>query len=338
MIRLGVIGLGSIFPMQMKALNALSASYQLVAVCDVAPDKRVQFDRTIRPTLSGISPRMYASADALFDDPEVDAVLIATPPATHFSLTQAGLRKRKAILLEKPAVLNTNDLVDLYAEADQRKSRLHIAFHASFAKDLEWFLSHAIEIAPAPIDAIECRFYDPYMQNGAVIPGKRSLGGCYIDSGVNALSVCARLTDLQAFNLETKTEVSEKDANGVVYEACHTFVSASQKITVKTGWNQGMNHKSTLLRFHGTDTEILLDHSNQQVIQRKRNSEEPLFRDASQERLLVHYCGVFQDFAESYSAGRDNREMAKRVHTLLFSDSSAGKKQENSERAVDCGE
>lgn len=319
MIRLGVVGLGSIFPMQMKALNVLSESYQLVAVCDAAPDKRALFDRTIRPALSGVSPRMYASADSLFDDPKVDAVLIATPPATHFSLTQAGLRKRKAILLEKPAVLDQNELVSLYAEADRSNVRLHIAFHASFAKDLEWFLSHAAEIAPSPIAAIECRFYDPYMQNDAVIPGKRSLGGCYIDSGVNALSVCARLTDLREFKLEEKTEVSEEEPNGVVYEACHTFASASQKITVKTGWNQGMNHKSTLLRFRHTDAEILLDHSNQQVVRRRGNSEKVIFRDASQERLLAHYYGVFRDFAESYPAGRDNREMAKHVHGLLLS-------------------
>lgn len=319
MIRLGVVGLGSIFPVQMKALNMLSASFQLVAVCDAAPDKRAQFDRNIRPALSSASPRMYASADALFDDPEVDTVLIATPPATHFLLTQAGLRKRKAILLEKPAVLDMNDLISLYAEADRSNVLLHIAFHASFAKDLKWFLSHAAETVRAPIAEIECRFYDPYMINNAIIPGKRALGGCYIDSGVNALSVCAQLTDLQEFKLEGKTEVSEEDTNGVVYEACHTFASASQKITVKTGWNLGRNHKSTLLRFRNTDTEILLDHSNQQVVQRRGNSESVIFHDASQERLLAHYYGVFRDFAESYSAGRDNREVAKSVHDLLLS-------------------
>lgn len=319
MIKLGVIGLGSIFPIQLKALNILAEDYQLVAVCDNSPEKREQFERTIRPALSGVSPSIYEAAAQLYEDPNVDAVLVATPPATHFSLALAGLQSKKTILLEKPAVLRYNDLVSLYAEADRRNVRLHIAFHAAFAKDLEWFLKHSHEVVSSPLTAIECRFYDPYMLNHEIIPTKRTLGGCYIDSGVNALSVCARLTDLRGFSLKDKAETAEDNAFGVVYEACHTFASGNQMITLMTGWNQGINHKSTVLRFRDTDMELLLNHSDQQVILRHGNRESVIFHDAGQERLVVHYCGVFRDFADSCQAERDNREMAKRIHRLLLS-------------------
>ena len=319
MIRLGVVGLGSIFPTQLKALNILADEYRLAAVCDNAPEKREQFERTVRPALSGASPRIYEAAGQLYEDPEIDAVLIATPPATHFSLARAGLQNGKAVLLEKPAVLRYDDLVSLYAEADSGNTPLHVAFHAAFAKDLEWFLKHSDEVVSSPLAAIECRFYDPYMSDNEIIPEKRARGGCYIDSGVNALSVCARLTDLRGFVLRDKAETAEDKAYGVVYEARHTFVSGDRKITLMTGWNQGRNHKSTVLRFHDTDTELLLNHSNQQVILRGKNQEDVIFHDAKQERLVTQYCGVFREFAASRQAGRDNRETAKSIHKLLLS-------------------
>lgn len=319
MIRLGVIGLGTIFPVQLKALNILADEYRLAAVCDAAPEKREQFERTVRSAPSNVSPKIYADAARLYEDPEIDAVLIATPPAAHFSLAQAGLQSGKAVLLEKPAVLRYDDLVSLYAEAERGNARLHIAFHAAFAKDLEWFLKHSGEVVSSPLAAIECRFYDPYMIDHEIIPEKRALGGCYIDSGVNALSVCARLTGLRGFRLRDKTETAEDNAFGVVYEARHTFVSGDRTITLMTGWNRGINHKSTLLRFHDTDVELLLDHSNQQVILRQGGQESVIFRDSEEERLIVQYCGVLRDFADSCQAGRDNRETAKSIHKLLLS-------------------
>lgn len=57
MIKLGVIGLGSIFQTQLKALNILTDEYQLTAVYDKAPEKREWFDRTIQPALPALPQR-----------------------------------------------------------------------------------------------------------------------------------------------------------------------------------------------------------------------------------------------------------------------------------------
>ncbi|MGN0650488.1 MAG: Gfo/Idh/MocA family protein [Oscillospiraceae bacterium] len=318
MIRLGVIGLGSIFTTQLQALRTLSETFRIAAVCDADAQKRTLFCEKFSAEEFDVSPRIYETADELFDDAQIDAVLISTPPATHFSLARSGLNKGKAVLLEKPAVLNTDELTRLYALADSNNAFLHIAFHAAFAQELEWFLARADEIIPSPVSEIECRFYDPYMQGNSVFPERRALGGCYIDSGVNALSVCARLADLKKFRLQQKHELSENIPDGVVYEACHTFASAEQKIVIKTGWNLGINHKSTLLRFSHSDTEILLDHSQQQVVCLRGDSQRVLFRYTENERLPAQYCGVFREFAQAYYSGKDNRETAKLVHELLL--------------------
>jgi predicted dehydrogenase len=53
----------------------------------------------------GVS-RWYDHAEALIDDPEVDAIYIATPPAFHKTYTLLSARAGKPVYVEKPMALN----------------------------------------------------------------------------------------------------------------------------------------------------------------------------------------------------------------------------------------
>jgi len=59
--------------------------------------------------------RSYGSYAAALSDPEVDAVLVVTPPASHLELTLEALRAGKHVIVEKPAFLRASD-VDLVRE------------------------------------------------------------------------------------------------------------------------------------------------------------------------------------------------------------------------------
>jgi predicted dehydrogenase len=60
-------------------------------------------------------PRVHTTTDAfaLFADPAVDAVVIATPTATHFELARAALRAGKHVLVEKPLATSAAEAVEL---------------------------------------------------------------------------------------------------------------------------------------------------------------------------------------------------------------------------------
>ena len=317
MIRLGVIGLGTIFSVQRRALELLGDCYWVTAVCDVLPEKLQSFESSVVGLPEERKPRLYSDSTALLADPNVDAVLIATPPATHYTLARDGLKHGKHILLEKPAVLELAQLESLYALAEENRCLLHIAYHASFAKDLEWFLLHTDGLALGEITKIECGFYDPYMVNERVIPGKRPLGGCFIDSGVNALSVCARLTDLSGFRLSSREELTEPDT-GLAYHADHVFENETCQVIIHTGWDLGLNQKTTILSFSGTGKQLWLHHSDQSVYLLDGDRKERLFQYGDTERLLMHYLGVFRDFEKAFCLAGTNKRSSETIHRLLL--------------------
>src|SRR5580658_7007174 len=65
-------------------------------VVDASPDRRA-FVQKFFPATQAVE-----AWRPVFDDPEVDAVVIATPAASHFELALAGLRAGKHVFVEKP--------------------------------------------------------------------------------------------------------------------------------------------------------------------------------------------------------------------------------------------
>jgi predicted dehydrogenase len=95
-LRIGIVGAGT-----------HGARYTRHATQDV-PDLRVaavcRRDRAAGEALAArFGCRYMADGLALIADAEVDAVVVATPPSSHFCFAQAALAAGKAVLLEKPA-------------------------------------------------------------------------------------------------------------------------------------------------------------------------------------------------------------------------------------------
>jgi predicted dehydrogenase len=79
-------------------------------------------DQTQREKFSHRFPQVRTTPDlsVVLDDPSVDAVVIATPPQTHFPLAKMALEAGKHVLVEKPLATNAADACALaeIAEAE----------------------------------------------------------------------------------------------------------------------------------------------------------------------------------------------------------------------------
>lgn len=94
-LRLGVVGLGMAAAPHAKSLIDLRDRVEVVAAFSPSPGRRQAFSDTY-----GFPVR--DSADAIFDDASIEAVMLLTPPNTHLELVQRASVARKHILLEKP--------------------------------------------------------------------------------------------------------------------------------------------------------------------------------------------------------------------------------------------
>src|SRR5574341_730100 len=75
-------------------------------------------------------PRTQAIEDfeTVLADPEIDAVLIATPASSHYRLAKQALEVGKHVFVEKPLALNTVEADELVRLAEQ-EGRLLMAGH-----------------------------------------------------------------------------------------------------------------------------------------------------------------------------------------------------------------
>src|SRR3954453_3240631 len=64
-------------------------------------------------------PRSFGSYEALADDPDVDAVYVATPQSRHATDTVLFLSAGKHVLCEKPFALNALQAKEMAAAAEQ---------------------------------------------------------------------------------------------------------------------------------------------------------------------------------------------------------------------------
>ncbi len=121
MVRVGVIGCGYWGPNLLRNfLKVLECQVVVAADMDAA---RLEAVGRLHPGVSTTT-----SASDVLENPEVDAVAIATPPRTHFSLTREALRRGKHVLVEKPLCMTTAEGEELI-EAAERSHRVLMADH-----------------------------------------------------------------------------------------------------------------------------------------------------------------------------------------------------------------
>ena len=120
-LNLGAIGLGRAFASMAPSLRSHPA-IRLVGVAD--PNSS-----SLRNATRIFGARTYTDATALLDDPEVDAVYIATPHELHATQAIAAFERGKDVLLEKPMALTLDDSLRI-VEAAEQHGRVLVVGHS----------------------------------------------------------------------------------------------------------------------------------------------------------------------------------------------------------------
>ncbi len=119
MIKVGVIGYGYWGPNLVRNFMEAPGS-TVVAVCDLRTERLGPL-KTRYPTIKTVG-----NCSELFADPEIDAIVVATPVTSHFELGMAALNADKHVLIEKPLAANSREAIKLIEEAARRKRVLMV--------------------------------------------------------------------------------------------------------------------------------------------------------------------------------------------------------------------
>jgi predicted dehydrogenase len=74
-------------------------------------------------------PKWYDDANQLIDDPEVNAIYIATPPLQHEDYTLRALAAGKPVYVEKPMTLNAASAIRMKEAAEKYMVKLSVAHY-----------------------------------------------------------------------------------------------------------------------------------------------------------------------------------------------------------------
>lgn len=119
----GVIGAGSVCEKKSApAMNKIADS-SIKAVMRRNLEKAEDYARR-----HGI-PKWYDNADLIFNDPEINAVYIATPPDSHPELTFRAARAGKAVYVEKPMARTYQECLAMIDVCHKAKVPLFVAYY-----------------------------------------------------------------------------------------------------------------------------------------------------------------------------------------------------------------
>lgn len=175
------LGTGVIANELAQALQSLGGN--LYSVANRTYDKGLEFAQKY-----GIQ-KVYQTIDEVFEDPEVDIIYISTPHNTHINYLRKALSAGKHVLCEKSITLNSEELEEAIALAEENQVILAEAmtiFHMPIYRRLrELVQSQAL----GDLKMIQMNFgsYKDYDMTNRFF-NRNLAGGALLDIGVYALS------------------------------------------------------------------------------------------------------------------------------------------------------
>ncbi len=122
-IHWGIIGVGDVTEIKSGPAFYKIDHSSLVAVMRRNKEKVMDYAR--RHNVKA----WYTDADQLINDPEVNAIYVATPPDSHKEYAIKALQAGKPVYVEKPMAMHYNDCLEMIEAAQNSGQKLFVAYY-----------------------------------------------------------------------------------------------------------------------------------------------------------------------------------------------------------------
>lgn len=267
-IKWGIIGCGNVTEVKSGPAFNLVDNSELIAVMRRNAVKAEDY-----ATRHNV-PKWYNNADDLINDPNVNAIYIATPPNVHAELSIKALKAGKAVYVEKPMALNHEQCMQMIQASETFKTPLFVAY---YRRALPGFIKVKEIIESGILGAIKLvnmQLFKPMSEaeiNGTlswrVLP-EISGGGHFFDLASHQLDLIdflfGSIQKTQAFSLNQANKYSAEDIvianfslpNNLLVNAswCFTVPEFAKKDTIEIIGEKGKINLST---FDFTPIELI---------------------------------------------------------------------------------
>lgn len=125
-IQWGIIGCGDVTEMKSGPAFQKVPHSKLVAVMRRNASKAADYAQRHNV------PRWYSDAGELINDPEVNAVYVATPPSTHALYAKMAIEAGKPVYIEKPMCRTYRECEEVNRLASEKNVKIFVAYYRRY--------------------------------------------------------------------------------------------------------------------------------------------------------------------------------------------------------------
>lgn len=167
-VKWGIIGCGNVT--EVKSGPAFNKTEHSSLVAVMRRDGELARDYAERHQV----PKWYDNADDLINDPDINAIYIATPPDAHEGLAIKAMRAGKPVYIEKPMARNATECDRINAESKRTGIPVFVAY---YRRALDYFLKVKELVESGAIGEVRfvdiCLQWQPYEEEVGANPKPR---------------------------------------------------------------------------------------------------------------------------------------------------------------------
>jgi predicted dehydrogenase len=321
-IRWGILGCGDVTEVKSGPAYQKTTGFKIEAVMRRDAEKAADYAK--RHNIG----KYYSDADALINDPEIDAIYIATPPDTHHFYGLKVAAAGKICCIEKPLAPSYKESLEIYEAFKTKNIPLFTAYYRRtlprFEQVKTWLDSNKI----GEIRSIRWNLTKSASEQDLSgtynwrTDAKVAPGGYFDDLASHGLDLFAFLLgdikDVSGYSLNQQGLYSAKDA----ITACWVHESG---VTGNGNWNFGSSKREDIVEIAGSKGKITFSiFENDAIILSNEEGETELFIEHPEnvqlhhvERIREHLLGNSQHPSADSSAVKTSWVMDKILGNLF---------------------
>jgi len=254
---IGVVGCGAHAQIAHLPYFKKNTQCNLLAICDTDPRKIDHLGAKYN------IPNRYLDFQEMVEDPEIDALVIATPSYLHAPMAITALKYGKSVLCETPMAISLREAREMVRVAKRTKQKLMLAMNNRLRPDVQILKKFIREGELGGIYYAKAGWLigtREWILSPQRLENLSSGGGAFLSLGVHLLDIALYLLA----NKKAKTifaTMHKKEAHAEVEDTamCTVNFTDGTTLTIEVGWSLLFEKDFSYLNVFGNKGAALLN-------------------------------------------------------------------------------